>query len=85
MTGISDRSRTIINRRECSLWTIPDEASDASRTPTIVVQNPAASGRVTIPDPSDTLGDPVVEIGENLKNLRQKDKRNALEESVACI
>ena len=37
-------------------------APDASRTKsTTEVRPPTTTGRVTIPDPSDTLGDPVVE------------------------
>ena len=109
---------------------------ELSQTTEVLI--PTAPSRVTIPDPNDTLGDPVVErimqqlleaagrlvasrsvpgsgvtapygtnddtgreellrsrkeymscysnkISKNLKNLRQEDKRDANEESVACI
>ena len=61
-TGIRDHSGTIFTRRECSSWAVPKGASDASQTkPNNRRQIPTAFGRVTIPDPSDSLGDPVVE------------------------
>ena len=43
-------------------WAVSDGTLDASKmSQTIETRLPAATGPVTIPDPSDTLGDPVVE------------------------
>ena len=48
-------------RKGCSSWAVPDGASNASRTkPNIRGENSAAA-RVTIPNPGDTVADPVVE------------------------
>ena len=48
--------------KKYSSWAVPDGAFDASQAnQTKETRVPATSGRVTMPDPSDTLGDPVVE------------------------
>ena len=48
--------------KEYSSWAVPDGALDASRDESDNGNElQATTGRVTIPDPSDTLGDPVVE------------------------
>ena len=70
-TRISEKG-TIITRRECYSWAVPDGASDASRTKS---ENRSAN-------PNSTSRN---KIGRNLKNRRHEDKGDANEEKLSHV
>ena len=69
--------------KEYSSWAVPDGALDASRDESDNgTRPPTTTGRVTIPDPSDTLGDPLVE--QTVRKLIETAGRLVTNKNAPC-
>ena len=69
--------------KEYSSWAVPDGALDASRDESDSgTRPPTTTGRVTIPDPSDTLGDPLVE--QTVRKLIETAGRLVTNKNAPC-